>query len=258
MKKSYVTIISFLSIGAFLLMLFGFVWTIQNQVVKKDLTIRDQIPSTTPVTESSGKTIVALGDSLTRGTGDDEGKGYIGYLLEELEEKTDEEVSLYNFGVKGYRSKQLLSQVKGESIQDQLKSADIIVMTIGGNDLFQGGQTLLSPDEESLALIQADYLKNLKETIEIIRSINNDAIIFQVGLYNPFIDLDDAAVTTAAVREWNYSTNQLLDQYQQTIFVPTFDLFQLKVNDYLYSDKFHPNSKGYQLIAERVASLITW
>jgi lysophospholipase L1-like esterase len=35
-------------------------------------------------------------------------------------------------------------------------------------------------------------------------------------------------------------------------------LFQLKVDDYLYTDKFHPNAKGYKLIAERVASLITW
>ncbi len=51
---------------------------------------------------------------------------------------------------------------------------------------------------------------------------------------------------------------ELSANYKQTVFVPTFDLFQLKVDDYLYTDKFHPNAKGYKLIAERVASLITW
>jgi len=160
--------------------------------------------------------------------------------------------------VKGYRSEQLLTQVKGETIQNQIKDADVILMTIGGNDLFQGGQTLVSPKQDEISVIKDQYVRNLNETIELIKSINQDAVIFLVGLYNPFIDLEDAATTTAVVRDWNYSTNHLLDQYPNTVFVPTFDLFQLKVNDYLFSDKFHPNSKGYQLIAERVASLITW
>ncbi|MGI8385021.1 SGNH/GDSL hydrolase family protein [Robertmurraya sp. P23] len=258
MNKTYVTIISFLSIGAFLVLLFGFSWTIHNQLSKKESTVRQQTQVEGIVNEKEGKTIVALGDSLTRGTGDEEGKGYIGYLVEELEEKTDEKLTLHNYGVKGYRSDQLLTQVKGETIQNQIKDADFILMTIGGNDLFQGGQTLVSPKQDEISVIKDQYVKNLKETIDMIKSINQDAVIFLVGLYNPFIDLEDAATTTAVVRDWNYSTNQLLDQYPNSVFVPTFDLFQLKVNDYLFSDKFHPNSKGYQLIAERVASLITW
>jgi lysophospholipase L1-like esterase len=258
MKKTYVSIISFLAIGAFLVMLFGFLWTIQNQLVKKETTVREQTQVEEPEKRNEGKIIVALGDSLTRGTGDEEGKGYIGYLIEELEEKTDEKLTHHNYGVKGYRSEQLLSQVKGETIQNQIKNADVILMTIGGNDLFQGGQTLVSPDQEAIALIKEQYLNNLKETMDIIKSTNQDAIIYLVGLYNPFIDLDDAAMTTKVVRDWNYSANQLLDQYSNSVFVPTFDLFQLRVNDYLFSDKFHPNSKGYRLIAERAASLITW
>lgn len=258
MNKTYVTIVSFLSIGAFLVLLFGFSWTIHNQLSKKESTVREQTQVEEIVNEEEGKTIVALGDSLTRGTGDEEGKGYIGYLVEELEEKTDEKLTLHNYGVKGYRSEQLLTQIKGETIQNQIKDADVILMTIGGNDLFQGGQTLVNPKRDEISVIKDQYVNNLKETIDMINSINQDAVIFLVGLYNPFIDLEDAATTTAVVRDWNYSTNHLLDQYPNTVFVPTFDLFQLKVNDYLFSDKFHPNSKGYQLIAERVASLITW
>ena len=32
-------------------------------------------------------TVVALGDSLTRGTGDDTGKGYVGLVTENLKER---------------------------------------------------------------------------------------------------------------------------------------------------------------------------
>lgn len=258
MKKTFVSIISFLSIVAFLVMLFGFLWTIQNQMIKKESTVRKQIQVEELEKENEGKIIVALGDSLTRGTGDEEGKGYIGYLIEELEEKTDEKLTLHNYGVKGYRSEQLFSQVKGETIKNQIKNADVILITIGGNDLFQGGQTMGSPDQEAVALIKEQYLNNLKKTMDMISSINQDVTIYLVGLYNPFIDLNDAGMTTTVIRDWNYSTNQLLDQYSNSVFVPTFDLFQLNVNDYLFSDKFHPNSKGYRIIAERVASLITW
>jgi lysophospholipase L1-like esterase len=42
------------------------------------------------------------------------------------------------------------------------------------------------------------------------------------------------------------------------VYVPTFDIFQLSVDDYLYTDRFHPNEAGYGLIADRVAPLITW
>ena len=50
----------------------------------------------------------------------------------------------------------------------------------------------------------------------------------------------------------------LAGQFDKIVFVPTFDLFQLSVNDYLYSDQFHPNQAGYQLISDRLASLINW
>jgi len=260
MRKHSVQVMMILSALSFLLMLVGLGWTVQNQFFNKGET-SEAIKKEDPVNEESakkGKVVVALGDSLTRGTGDDSGKGYIGYLVEELEDKSKEKITLHNYGIKGYRTQQLLTQVKQGEIQRQIKNADYILITIGGNDLFQGGQTYMDMDTKKLTQIRQDYLKNLQSVLTELRSVNEKAVIFQIGLYNPFIDLNDAELTTKIVREWNHETSKLLDLDEKTIYVPTFDLFQISVNDYLYTDKFHPNAEGYRLIAERVASLISW
>jgi lysophospholipase L1-like esterase len=258
-KNFSVNLIYVLSILTLTLFLVGFAWTIQNQFFSEKTTnvvVKEE--RVTEVQDYQHKTIIALGDSLTRGTGDIEGKGYIGYLVDELENKTNEKITLQNLGVKGYRSEQLVKQLKQTGVKDQLKNADLVLITIGGNDLFQSGQTIVDLNHENIDSLREQYLNNLEEIIVDLRVLNQEATIFFVGLYNPFIDLNDAAIMTKAVRQWNYETSELLDKHPQTVFVPTFDLFQLKVNDYLYTDKFHPNTKGYKLIAERVASLITW
>ncbi|MCM3572478.1 SGNH/GDSL hydrolase family protein [Mesobacillus subterraneus] len=259
MKKYSLSLTLVFSVLSLLLMLFGLGWTIQNQFFSNGAS--EAIEQTKPVeenTEKDGKVVVALGDSLTRGTGDDTGKGYIGYLVDELEEKSKEKITIHNFGVKGYRSNQLLDQLKQGEIQRTIQGADYILITIGGNDLFQSGQTFLQMDEQQIAQAKESYLKKLASILKELRTMNDSAVIFHIGLYNPFIDLNDSELTTKVVRDWNYDTNQLLDQNEKSVFVPTFDLFQLSVNDYLYTDKFHPNAEGYRLIAERVASLITW
>lgn len=261
MRKYSVQFVMIFSALSFLLMLLGLGWTIQNQFFSKGdaaAVVEKKEPVVEDTSNGKGKVVVALGDSLTRGTGDDSGKGYIGYLVEELEEKSKEKITLHNFGVKGFRSEQLVAHLKQAEIQRQIKQADYIVITIGGNDLFQGGQTFMEMDEKKIVGIREGYLKNLQAILKELRSLNSEAVIFDLGLYNPFIDLNDSQLTTKIVRDWNYETSKLLDQDPQTIYIPTFDLFQLKVNDYLYTDKFHPNAEGYKLIAERIASLITW
>ena len=258
MKKHYVKIITIFSSLSFLLLLFGFGWSIQNHffgTVKASMA--KQEPAA-PEKVNDGKTIVALGDSLTRGTGDSSGKGYVGYVIDRLQENSDEQITLRNLGVKGYRSDQLLNLVKQSEIQRQIQDADVILMTIGGNDLFQGGQTLLDLDNKKIDGLRKNYLKNMEQILAELRAVNNEATIYYLGLYNPFIELSDAEKTTQAVRQWNFETNQLLDLDRKAVFVPTFDMFQINVDNYLFSDKFHPNTEGYQLMAERVASLIKW
>ncbi len=256
MKGYMVKTITALSGLSFLVLLFGFGWTIQSHFFGTVAATVAQTEATAPEKITDGATIVALGDSLTRGTGDSNGKGYVGYLVELLEEKTGEKVVLHNFGVKGYRSDQLLELVKQAEIQRQVKEADYIVMTIGGNDLFRGGRTLIDLDPTKIDELRAKYMENFKQVMTELRAANPEATIYYLGLYNPFIELGDSDITTKAVRQWNYETNEWLDQDRLTVFVPTFDLFQLEVDNFLFSDKFHPNTRGYEMMAERLASLI--
>lgn len=219
------------------------------------------LKSQTPIKPSvnkKGLTVVALGDSLTRGTGDETGKGYVGDVIDEIKKRTKQHVTLLNLGINGQRSDQLRAQVVQKEVQRQIQSADILLLTIGGNDLFRGGQGILDFQTQNNSLLEKKYIENLKFIIQQIRSVNNQANVFFIGLYNPFINMNEGKEISKVIRKWNYDSAELSATFPKVVFVPTFDLFELKVNDYLYSDKFHPNSKGYRLIAERVAALLTW
>jgi lysophospholipase L1-like esterase len=234
------------------------------------MTVKDQFfyETTPPVKKVSLKEvseekdqrfhIVALGDSLTRGTGDESGKGYVGYVLDELRTKMNEPIDVTNLAIKGQRSSGLVAQLQQVEVQRQIKQANVIMMTIGGNDLFQGGETLSHFSLDRINKAKADYLQNLDTIFKMIRTVNPHAVVFYIGLYNPFNSLSDAKTTSAIVRQWNFDSAEVAARYPKVIAVPTFDLFELHVNDYLYSDKFHPTKEGYRLIGERVASLITF
>ncbi|MCQ6276833.1 GDSL family lipase [Bacillus sp. V3B] len=242
------------------LWIFGLVWSIQDFYSGKAASIEKKpTENVTEQTNTKDLTVLALGDSLTRGTGDDSGKGYVGLVTDELKKRLNpQEILIYNLGINGQTSSDLLQQLGEQNIARQMGEADVILMTIGGNDLFQKGETLLNLDLENVKQLQQDYLANMKQIFTTIREHNQQATVFLLGLYNPFIELEGSEVTNTIIREWNYATEMVVGQFEKMVFVPTFDLFQLSVNDYLYSDHFHPNQAGYQLISNRVAPLISW
>jgi lysophospholipase L1-like esterase len=260
LKKYTLALVSIVSLAASLLWLFGLGWTMQDQFSANKKTVQPKVKTESAATDENDDTltIFAIGDSLTRGTGDADGKGYTGYLTERLDEKTEMQINLLNTAIKGETSRGLLNQLQQSEIQRQAKQADAIVMTIGGNDLFQQGTTLESLNLETINSKKHLYLNNIKKIYAQLRSLNQDAVIYHVGLYNPFSNLPDSKTTSSIVREWNFQSSETAADYENIVYVPTFDLFQLQVENYLYTDQFHPNTEGYKLIAERVASLINF
>ncbi|WP_404442078.1 GDSL-type esterase/lipase family protein [Sutcliffiella horikoshii] len=260
MKKYTLSIISTVSLAATLLWLIGLGWTFVDQFSTNEKLEQSEKKTEPPLTSNQDGTltIFALGDSLTRGTGDANGKGYTGYLTDQLKEKTNQEINLFNTSIKGETSSGLLNQLQQREIQRQTKQADVIVMTIGGNDLFQQGAALESLDMNAINSNKELYLNNVKKIYSQLRELNEDAVIYHVGLYNPFSNIPDASTTSSIVRDWNFQSAETAAGFENIVYVPTFDLFQLQVENYLYTDQFHPNTEGYMLIAERVASLINF
>ncbi|MTT32662.1 GDSL family lipase [Terrilactibacillus sp. BCM23-1] len=259
MNKKIILIFTSISILSAFICFLGLFWAVfdKHDTIQSNKRV-DHVNSEEKKNSSNTVHIVALGDSLTRGIGDDKGKGYVGDLKDMLIKKSKKKIQVTNHAIGGQTSSELLKQLKQPEVRRQLRQADIILISTGANDLFQGGAALDHLNMSYFNSIEKRYLVNAKHVYSTLRSLNSHATVFHIGLYNPFIDLEQSKLTSKMVSKWNVDNANLTRDYKKMIYVPTFDLFQLNVNDYLYSDKFHPNTKGYQLIAERVVSLIVF
>ncbi|MDF2557918.1 MAG: lipase [Bacillales bacterium] len=200
--------------------------------------------------------LVGLGDSLTRGVGDDKGAGYFDRLKTALSESQKKTIVASNLSVSGAKSKDLLLLLNDKGVQYTINHADVIVMTMGGNDLSPGMGNLTS---EFLATYQPDiatFTTDAKTILETIRSNNSNAPIYWVSLFNPYEGLKGYEKTSEAVMQWNLALEKVTGVYPNVYVVPSLDLFKGKVPAWLYVDKYHPNGKGYQAITERLLPII--
>lgn len=201
-------------------------------------------------------TVVSAGDSLTEGIGDSKDQGgYIPYIKTLLEkEKGINKVNIYNFGVKGNRTTQLLKRIHSDEIKDAIKKADMVILTIGGNDIMKVLKDHISDLKVSVFSKEKEVYKNHLHTImdEIVKQ-NPDVSIVLIGMYNPFSQVfSNIQEMNDIVAEWNQAGQLVMANYPNAYFVSIEDLFLNPKGDLLYTDHFHPNDKGYQLIAERL------
>lgn len=256
-KSKMVQFLLFFSVLALILSIIGVasIWFGQkNHQVKE--TNKQTTQSETKVDKKQDTfKITALGDSLTYGVGDTEGGGYV-RVVENFYKKTTKNVENVNLAISGARSDQLLKQLDQKEVQNQIKSADVILMTIGGNDLFRGGEALEDFNSDAITQAETSYKNNLQQIYQTIRKLNPSAPVFHIGLYNPFMTLENATEMSNVVAKWNMESQNLTQQEKDIVYVPTFDLFQQNGEAYLATDKFHPNHAGYQFIGNRVTEVI--
>ncbi|MFP5115027.1 SGNH/GDSL hydrolase family protein [Bacillaceae bacterium C204] len=201
-------------------------------------------------------TVLSAGDSLTQGIGDSSNKGgYLPYLKTMLEkEKGIKEVDFYNYGVKGNRTTQLLKRLKTSEMKVALQKSDLVILTIGGNDIMK----VMKDNIENLQLStfrdeKESYQKHLTQIIDLIVEGNPHAQIVLVGLYNPFSKwFSEIKELDEIVADWNKAGQAVIAHYPNAYFVPIEDIFLKANEDLLYTDNFHPNDKGYELIAQRL------
>ncbi|AKG03620.1 hypothetical protein AAV35_001680 [Salimicrobium jeotgali] len=207
--------------------------------------------------------ITALGDSLTQGVGDttDNG-GYVGILEESINQNSDtaaETVQVDNFGKRGNRTDHLLERLDNEDLQGSIREADLILITIGANDVIKvvKDNVTSSLDYEQFVEAQANYEQNLRSILEKIRELNPEASIYLLGVYNPFDKyFKDIPELNQIISDWNRISRQVLTEFDNTGFIPIRDIFEGADEDILWEDNFHPNEAGYKRMAERVLEYI--
>ncbi|WP_079509456.1 SGNH/GDSL hydrolase family protein [Mesobacillus jeotgali] len=228
-----------------------------NNVKKTGLEIKDELKASFFPKELH---IVAAGDSLTQGVGDSTNSGgYIPYLAEHLEsEKTIRNANFDNFGVRGNRTDQLLKRLGDKNVQSSVEEADLIILTIGGNDLMK----VVKENFSNLRINQFHkekkvFADQLQEIFTAIRNQNQEATVVLVGLYNPFFNwFADVEEMNQIVEEWNRESSSVVERDGNAFLVDIHDIFLNSEENLLYTDYFHPNDRGYQLIADRIYGLL--
>ncbi len=224
-----------------------------NQFKQLGLTVKKELP---PEFIPKEINIVSVGDSLTEGIGDSTQRGgYIPYLEEMLEmDKGIKDANIHNFGVKGNRSDQLLKKLGSSEVKTAIKDAEIVIITIGGNDVMKVvRENFTNLNVSAFEKQKKVYEKNLMNMMKKIREENPNSIVVLVGLYNPFNSwFANISEFNEIIDDWNLTSKNVLAQFPETYFVQVEDIFLEGGEQLLYADNFHPNDKGYELIANRV------
>ncbi|CYX38706.1 lysophospholipase L1 and related esterases [Streptococcus suis] len=223
------------------------------------------------VSEKISFRYVALGDSLTEGVGDTTGQGgFVPLLAQSLTNDYGYEVDYKNFGVSGNTSNQILKRMKedGELIS-YLKTADLLTLTVGGNDLRKAIiKNIPNLKVSTFDKPAKDYGKQLDTIIKTARKNNPNLPIYVVGIYNPlYLNFPELTEMQTIVDNWNTMTEQITEKYQHVYFVPINDLLYKGLegeagisqngsqvtNNLLYEeDSFHPNNTGYEIMKKAI------
>ena len=213
--------------------------------------------STTIPRPPGARLLLVLGDSLARGTGDETGKGYALDVLQFLRRRGPADIA--NLAINGAESGEVRDLLLRQNVRRLAASADLILLSVGGNDLSHAIPRSSPSPVKALAEIgrtRDQFAENLRRILRGLRETNPKAPVYVLGLYDPFGEGDAPARAGASViLSWNTLLEETSLAYPGIFVVPTFDLFQGRA-DRLAVDRFHPNRRGYEAIAARVIQLL--
>lgn len=199
--------------------------------------------------------VLILGDSIAKGTGDEQGKGFSGYLSDELKKSTSKDIIVKNEGIDGLTSTGLLERLQSKRLNQDIIDADIILVSIGGNDLLKSLPSNLLGQEDSFQKQFTSYIENLKQSLKLLRTTNPNSTMILLGLYNPYEILTSAG-NQQLLNELNDQSRQITESDGNALYIPTYDLIKYNSARYVSKDSLHPSSLGYQAISERISQTL--
>ena len=186
--------------------------------------------------------IVILGDSVAHGAGDESGRGISGNL------------GAINLAVNGSRTYDVAKILRGRVATSAVRTADAVVLSIGGNDLF-GDRLAKLTSIVWPSMMMTRTIGRVDRIVGSIHRINPSARIYLLGLYNPYRNASLATFLDRQVATWDSRLIAHFASQPNVDVIRIADLFAFAPR--LSSiDHFHPGREGYALIAQRIA--MTW
>lgn len=221
--------------------------------------ITEAVQSTVDFFTNQETHIVAIGDSLTQGVGDEtEQNGYVG-ILDRTINANQQIAQIDNYGKRGNRTDQLLLRLENNEIANDIRDSDIVLITIGANDIMKVAKDNITDlVMEDFVFERKGYEERMRQIFDEIHRLNPNTEIYLIGFYNPFEQyFQDIKELDLIVETWNAAGKAITDNYDNVTYIPTEDLFKDSTEDLFSEDNFHPNYEGYYRIAERVLEYIT-
>lgn len=225
---------------------------------------------------------LALGDSLAAGMDENSGigLGYTDFLATTLTDMGVLDFYTNDFAVPGYKTIDVLADITGNTkitidgkgevaLQQAIKDADLITLTMGANDIFAHiskdattGEFLFNQQAVFAEIQQIG--KNYTTFINEVVKLNPDAQVFVMGYYNSF---------PYAAAELQLKLNTLVNILDNTIstavtagggvFVPVAEVIASDVSTYLPNpNNVHLSEAGYEIVAgeflEKIESDYDW
>ncbi|MDM5248249.1 MULTISPECIES: GDSL-type esterase/lipase family protein [unclassified Lysinibacillus] len=199
---------------------------------------------------------LALGDSLTAGVGDEYNQdGFVGRLTDSLTAwPSISDVEVDNRGKRGRRSDQLLKLVEKGHYDEELQEAQLISITMGGNDVMKiVRKDLLNLKRDAFDKELLAFKERYSKIISGIREKNPTVPLILIGFYNPFsIVTNEANEFETIIKEWNKVIEDIANEDVNACYVSVEDLFDSNKELVYHTDFFHPNAKGYEKMTERI------
>ncbi len=216
------------------------------------------LPMTAFAKDSKQVDYVALGDSLAAGATPYHklDKGYADFLVDRYEQ-SQYEITLDNYGVPGYRTTNIVSELLNPNnanyaeLRNSIKNAELVTIDIGANDLLANLNTIRQNPSTAPAVLNT-IAENLYLILSEIDKINPGIKVYVMGYYNPFPHLP---------KQEQAALLPLLDALNQTIekvasangddFVPTAKV--IKKYETLYvpnPNDIHLSLEGYKAVAK--------
>ena len=194
----------------------------------------------------------AIGDSLTSGVGELFGGGFVPKYGRLIQERMGQQVVYDKMGISGARSADILSVVSYDNkVRAALQNANIITITAGGNDLVDAAKAYSAHQDEDVfrqAIVKCrQNFGGILSVIKQLKSGRKHYLIRAVDLYNPSPYMPEANVW---VKRFNSNLESFEDSNLRVANI--FNSFQGRERELLSLDRFHPNGRGYGVIAEEL------